>query len=62
MSKLNRLSNSVVFGTSSWVAANPTSARLALVVLSAVMASLSVLFNVNPVAACDGLTSGGGGC
>jgi len=62
VSKLINISKTVAVESSHWVAANPTSTRLALAVLTAVVAAVSVLLGANPVAACDGLTAGGGGC
>ena len=62
MAKLNQLSKTVVYETSAWMAANPATARLALVALSAAIAVASILVSANPAAACEGLSGGGGGC
>ena len=62
MSTINRVSQTTIYGTSAWLAANPNAGRFALIALSAVIAAASILFNVNTVAACGDLNAGGGGC
>ena len=62
MSTINRISQTAIYGTSAWLAANPNTGRFALIALSAAIAAASILFNVNPVAACGDINAGGGGC
>jgi hypothetical protein len=62
MSTLNRVTKTAVYETSAFITANPNASRLALIALTAVIAAASLLFNVNPVAACGDISAGGGGC
>jgi len=62
MSTINRVSQTAIYQASAFLATNPYAGRFALIALSAVIAAASILFNVNPVAACGDLGAGGGGC
>ena len=62
MSTINRVYKTTIYETSAWLATNPNAGRFALIALSAAIAAASILFNVNPVAACGDINAGSGGC
>ena len=62
MSTINRVAKTAAYEASAFIAANPNAGRLALIALAAAIAAASMLFNVNPVAACGDISAGSGGC
>ena len=60
---LNRIrsSHTVVLQSSTWIAANPATLRVAIAVLSFAVAAGSMLLTGQPVFADPGSVSGGGG-